>query len=316
MQNTINTPTKNCTIGTTNDIQKFTDFLNSKNYSKQTIKLYNWFLKRYLLLYGKEISLENVQKFPLNVGILMSRSNGKEYLYREQPSIKSFLKLYILCFYPNKESLLIKIMLDKSHGRKRLRLPRYLEKTEILSLINNETSLKNKAILSLLYDGALRESELCNIKIRDINLERKQIKIRGKGNRESLINISDNTLNLITTYIKTNFRDNTSIINKEDTKEYISKYIDRSLFEVTPKQVWTIVMRAGENIGYKFEAGKKNHIFPHMVRHSTATHLLEDGWPLNKIQKFLRHESITTTQIYAHLSDVSFNKDAKDWLNK
>ena len=117
------------------------------------------------------------------------------------------------------------------------------------------------------------------------------------------------------------FSERTKIILNSYFRErdmMIVEDLNRKLFDATPVVIWNLIIRAGERLGEKFRyiAGEKHHIHPHMLRHSIATHLLETGKDLLFIQKALRHESIATTQIYTHLSDIKFDEEYKKWLNK
>ena len=88
------------------NISEFNTYLNSKNYSKTTIKLYQWMFKRYFSLYGEIISEETIRKFPLEVGTLEYRENYEEYKYKEQQYPRTFMRHFIQCFYPNRLDLL------------------------------------------------------------------------------------------------------------------------------------------------------------------------------------------------------------------
>ena len=162
----------------------------------------------------------------------------------------------------------------------------------VISLINTRQDfiqLTIQLILELLFATGVRVGELSNITIRDISLEDRTIKIRGKGNRERLVFLPDYQLvALIRIYIqiRNQFQPNTSNLLINTRGSGINTQLARLL-----------IRRIAE------KAKLKRRITPHMLRHSAATHLLDSGVDIRHVQKLLGHQSITTTQIYTHVSD-------------
>jgi len=150
--------------------------------------------------------------------------------------------------------------------------------------------LTSQLVLELLFATGIRVGELVNIKINDIAVEDKTIKINGKGDRERMVFLPDQQLiALINIYKSTrkNFYPNTQIMLINTRGGALNTQMARLL-----------IRRIGE------QAKLKRRITPHMLRHSAATHLLDSGVDIRHVQKLLGHQSITTTQIYTHVSDA------------
>lgn len=149
---------------------------------------------------------------------------------------------------------------------------------------------RNKAIIETLYSCGLRVSEIVSLKISDLFFEEGFIKITGKGNKQRLVPIAPSTQNFITIY-KNTIRNHLQI-NKKDED---TLFLNRRGKQLTRAMIFTII----KNLATTINLSKT--ISPHTLRHSFATHLLENGADLRAIQMLLGHESITTTEVYVHL---------------
>ncbi len=148
---------------------------------------------------------------------------------------------------------------------------------------------RNRAILETLYSCGLRVSELCNLKISDLYLDEKFIKVEGKGSKQRLVPISPRAVNELKNY----FPDRNSGLIKPGYEDFV--FISRFGKNISRIMVFHIIK---ELAGI---TGLKKNISPHTFRHSFATHLLEGGANLRAIQCMLGHESIGTTEIYTHI---------------
>ena len=181
------------------------------------------------------------------------------------------------------------------------KLPNYLTEEEVDRLLNitlkTPYDYRNKAMLETLYATGLRITELCNLKISDIDLNNCFLRVVGKGKKERIVPLTDLAIKYLNIYVK-NYRNE---ILKEKDSEYlfisnIQKNISRQgFFKIIKSQM-------------KIADIKKN-VSPHVLRHSFATHLLKHGADLRIIQELLGHEDIQTTQIYAHLVNEKLKKD-------
>ena len=176
-------------------------------------------------------------------------------------------------------------------------LPDVLSYEEICSMIecidlSQPLGHRNKAIIEVLYGCGLRVSELITLKISNIYKNDEFIRVLGKGNKERLIPISKATLKSIELYISGE-RLHQSINDKNSD----TLFINRRGNMLSRQMIFLIIKNLAE------KAGIKKNISPHTLRHSFATHLLEGGADLRAVQQMLGHASISTTEIYTHISD-------------
>jgi integrase/recombinase XerD len=177
-------------------------------------------------------------------------------------------------------------------GRK---LPDTLSITEIDEIIKAiDMSIpegeRNKAIIETLYACGLRVSELINMKITDIFMKEKFVKVIGKGNKERLVPIGSVALKHIKLYL-----DNSRNQVEPKKAEEDILFLNRRGSRLSRTMIFLIVKELGE------KAGIRKNISPHTLRHSFATHLVEGGADLRAVQEMLGHKSIITTEIYTHL---------------
>ena len=166
---------------------------------------------------------------------------------------------------------------------------------------DDENGLRDKAILELLFSGGMRVSELCNLDCDRVNLERREFTIRGKGNKDRPIFISQSAADAIEQYLcsrrdnlKPLFLNNSRNVRKDISDDSVDASEARRL---TPRSVQRIVTK------YARLAGITKHVTPHTLRHSFATDLLMNGADLRSVQSMLGHSNIATTQIYTHVTD-------------
>lgn len=176
------------------------------------------------------------------------------------------------------------------------KLPDTLSKPEVDALIaavdlSKPEGERNRAILETLYGCGLRVSELLNLKLSDLFFEEGFIKVVGKGNKQRFVPIASITQKYIGIYIN-EIRNHIAI--QKGHEDFI--FLNRRGKKLTRAMIFEIVKRAAEN------AGIKKSVSPHTLRHSFATHLLENGADLRAIQQMLGHESITTTEVYLHVN--------------
>jgi len=169
-------------------------------------------------------------------------------------------------------------------------LPTVLSTSEVASLMKQVVNIKHKTILMLTYSSGLRISELLNLKLTDIDSQRKQIKIeQGKGKKDRFTILSEKVLPLLRDYY-TQYKPAYYLFESPDGKQYSTTSIHIILSDAVKK------------------AGIKKRVTMHTLRHSFATHLLEQGTDLRYIQSLLGHESTKTTQIYTHITTKGFDQ--------
>ncbi len=183
-----------------------------------------------------------------------------------------------------------KTMYQLDRPRKTRALPKVLSEKEVLAILSNTTNLKHKAILATIYSAGLRRSELIGLRKQDIHTDRSMIYIRSaKGNKDRNTVLASSLEKLLHQYL-ISYKPNYWLFEGVDRKQYSATSIARILDRAVQK------------------AGIERKVTPHMLRHSFATHLLEQGLNLRYIQSLLGHASPKTTQIYTHVSKAHLAK--------
>ncbi len=282
-------------------ILKYLDYLKYEcKYTKNTINSYMYELKEYQLAF-KNKDLRKITSD--NIKLYIQKSSLKKKttsISHKVTVIKSFYNF-----------LLNDGLIDKSPcislkmPKKAKLLPTYLTIDEINKLLDikcqNPYNYRDKAILELLYATGIRISELVNLKINNIDFTEDLIRVIGKGNKERIIPITDEAKKHLEKYIY-QYR---PIILKTKNTEFI--FINRYGKPLSRQSVFKYL---------KLEClkkGIKKDISPHTIRHTFATHLLQNGADLRVIQELLGHSDITTTQIYAHLVNEQLKKDYEEY---
>ena len=185
-------------------------------------------------------------------------------------------------------------------------LPTYLTVEEVDKLLDIEIkdafSARNKSILELLYATGLRISELINLEFKNIDLNDCIVRIMGKGSKERIVPINDLAIKYLKIYVK----DYRYKLVKTEQNNYV--YLNNHGKKMTRQGVFKMIKKR------TLETGIKKDVSPHTLRHSIATHMLENGADLRIIQEFLGHESIGTTQIYTHLTNQKLKKDYMEYF--
>jgi len=276
-------------------IKSFQSYLKiERGLSKNTMANYTFDLERLCLFLNEnaitispeKITEETIQQFIYAV--------SKEVNGRSQARIISGLKSFFsyLIFEDYRADNPMELIESPKIGRK---LPDTLSVAEIDDLIaaidmSTDEGERNKAILETLYSCGLRVTELITLKISDLFFDEGFIKITGKGNKQRFVPVAKSTQKYIELY-KNNIRTHLNIGKGfEDTL-----FLNRRGKQLTRAMIFTII----KTLAVKINLSK--NISPHTLRHSFATHLLENGADLRSIQMMLGHESITTTEIYVHL---------------
>ena len=181
------------------------------------------------------------------------------------------------------------------------RLPSFLSPEEMERILETpDTSTpqgqRDKAILELLYSSGLRVSELVNLKTQQLNLTTREIRIWGKGSKERLGLIGQHAANALSLYL--NNGRTKLLCNKRTNTIFINRYGGA----ISQRTVQSMVDKYGK------KAGIKARVHPHMLRHTFATHLLDGGADLRVVQELLGHASLSSTQIYTHVSQSKMRK--------
>ncbi|MCR4409444.1 MAG: site-specific tyrosine recombinase XerD [Candidatus Saccharicenans sp.] len=175
-----------------------------------------------------------------------------------------------------------------------LTLPRVLSLEEVESLLEKPDlkkpqGIRDRAVLEVLYGCGLRVSELVSLELKDVRLAQGFLICRGKGNKERIVPVGRAATRWLKTYLK-------EVRPQWDRRGSTAIFLTRRGQPFTRQGIWKILKAYGQ------QAGLRDKIHPHVLRHSFATHLLERGADLRSVQMLLGHSQITTTQIYTHVS--------------
>jgi integrase/recombinase XerD len=261
-------------------IEKLKQWMRSKRYSESTISTYSEALKSFLVFYREKAVAEitNEDVIIYNNDYILKNNLSASY----QNQIVNAIKLFFNIIASKK------IVTDAIHRPKNAKkLPNVLSKEETFRLIDLTTNLKHKTLLALIYSSGLRISEALNMKIIDIDSQRMLIHVKNaKGKKDRYTLLSTKILGLLREYY-TIYKPKTFLFEGQYGGQYSSRSAQTVIQESATK------------------AGITKHISLHTLRHSFATHLLENGTDLRYIQDLLGHSSPKTTMIYTHVSTTS-----------
>ena len=269
-------------------IEKFLSFLlYERGYSKNTLSSYRVDLMELSSFLAErnspliKASKEYIAQF---INTLSERGFTNNTIIRKLASIRTFFK-YLLSEGIIKEDLVS--FLDTP--KKERKIPRVLFEDQIRKLLEQpllqeERYARERSILELLYSCGLRVSEIVNLTINDINLDEGFVRVKGKGNKERIVPLGSKAISAIREYLK----------QRRHIKEK-RLFLNNRNKGLTRQSIWLIVKQFASNVGLD--------ISPHTLRHSFATHLLDNGADLRVVQELLGHSSISTTQIYTHVSN-------------
>lgn len=275
-----------------NQTQQFCDYIqHQKRYSIHTINAYQKDLEQfcqytshaYELTNWKEVSSTIIRSW---IVLLLEEGNSPTTINRKISSLKSLYKFLLKNNIVQKNPLL-KVVIPKTSKR----LPVFINETEVTQLFskvsfnNDFEGCRDKLILELFYLSGIRLSELVNLKINDINTYNLTVKVLGKRNKERIIPITQQFVDNFKIYL--NYRE--EITHKSN---YI--FLTEKGNKIYEKLVYRLV---NKYLSLVTTADKKS---PHVIRHTFATHMLNNGADLNTIKEILGHSSLSATQVYTH----------------
>ena len=269
--------------------EKFINYLSSeKRFSVHTITSYSNDVNQFFLFLSEEykitseLSEVNFQIVRSWIASLLEKGVAPRSVNRKISTLKTFFK-FLIREGVIQESPMLKVVAPKSKKR----LPLFVEEDQIESLLNGVEfddgfiGERDKLIIELFYVTGIRLSELINIKISDINFDNNLVKVLGKRNKERLIPLSSRIVKELQFFIENYKIDNYLFTNLGGTKVYT-------------KLVYRIV---NKYIGKISSINKKS---PHILRHTFATHMLNNGADINAIKELLGHANLSATQVYTH----------------
>ncbi|KKW35667.1 MAG: Recombinase [Candidatus Giovannonibacteria bacterium GW2011_GWA2_53_7] len=306
------------------DVNKLiTDFLEymeiEKNRAQATIKNYDFYLRRFAEMTKvhspADITADLVRQYRLQLNHLPNKDLQGQLKKKTQNyhmiALRAFLKY--LAKRDIKTLAPEKIELAKQEDRQ----VEFLEGSELEELLEAPIKvgttlelslpikLRDKAMLELLFSTGLRVSELANLKIKDINLKRDEFSVRGKGSKIRVVFLSQQAKYWLEKYLAA----------RHDVSPYMFVALDRAKSGRTDGDAAPLTPRSIERIIEKYAkaVGIMKKITPHTLRHSFATDLLRNGADIRSVQSMLGHSSITTTQIYTHITDQRLKEVYKQY---
>ncbi|MFN3920898.1 MAG: site-specific tyrosine recombinase/integron integrase [Caldimicrobium sp.] len=271
-------------------IEAFLKYLEiERNFSKNTLRAYAKDLEEFKCFLEKNsilletLTLPHLREYILSLKIKGSKAST---INRKVSALRSFLKFLAKKGYFT-NTLASKLTFKESSTK----LPYVPSEEEVNQLINQVSlddfqNLRTRIIFELLYGSGLRISELANLRLNDLDLERKIIRVRGKGQKERLVPISKRAMEVLTLYL---FQREALLSSLKKDTDYL--FINKLGKRLSERWIFELIKKEGLKRGlYK--------LHPHALRHAFATHLLNAGMDLRSIQALLGHKSLATTQRY------------------
>lgn len=282
-----------------------TDFLEyleiEQNRSQNTIQNYDHYLTRLIDFAGdiavEEITPELIRKWRLwlnRLGTNTSDELGKNTQNYHLIAMRSFLKFCAKRDIAAMPADKIELATSKRKQVTFLNVDE-LERLFNAPKIETITGLRDRAILELLFSSGLRVSELVGLNTDDINLKRREFMVRGKGQKDRPIFISDAAAWWIKAYLEKRQDNSRPLFIRYSGSKQVN--LSGNYYRLTARSVQRLVAR------HAILAGITKHVSPHTLRHSFATDLLMNGADLRSVQAMLGHSNISTTQIYTHVTD-------------
>lgn len=279
-------------------LDKFLEYLQfEKRYSPHTITSYKKDLEDFSHFYLKTESSEDIskanKKVIRNFIVELSENNiAKRSINRKLSSLRSFyhflLKIGEIKVSPTETVSSLKFYAEKQ-------IPMSKEEMKVLNdqVFEEKYDVLEKCIMEVLYQTGIRKAELCGLIFENVDLGRNDLKIVGKGNKERYIPISEDLANLLKSYLE---------IRKPQTEHELYFFVSKKGKKLNEKFVYVVVNK------YLSLITTKEKRSPHILRHSFATHVLDNGAEISKVKKILGHSSLASTQVYTNANIEQLKK--------
>ncbi len=282
-------------------IEEYLKFIQiEKGLSVNTIGAYRRDLNKYkeFLELQKIANIDFVDRQIIQecLGYLIDQGQSSKSIARFVSTIRSFHQFALREKYAAKDPT---VLIETPKYEKKL--PDVLEVDEVIQLLNAPDLNKNngyrdRTMLELLYATGMRVSEVIQIEIEDVNLMMGFVRVFGKGDKERIVPLGDTVIDYLTTYIET--------VRPQLLKQTVTNVLFLNMHgkPLSRQGIWKMIKQNG------LKANINKTLTPHTLRHSFATHLLENGADLRAVQEMLGHSDISTTQLYTHVSKYQVRK--------
>lgn len=279
-------------------LEKYLQYLQlEKRYSPHTITSYRKDLEDFSHFYLKTEGFEDISKADKktirNFIVDLSENDiSKRSINRKLSSLRSFY-LFLLKVGEIKVSPTESIPSLKFYAEKQI--PISQEEMQTLSdrVLADQPELLEKCIIEVLYQTGMRKAELCGLMFEDVNLNGNELKVIGKGNKERFIPVSHNLSDLLRSYLE---------VRKPDSQHESYFFVNQKGKKLNEKFVYVVVNK------YLSLVTTKEKRSPHILRHSFATHVLDNGAEISKVKKILGHSSLASTQVYTNANIEQLKK--------
>ncbi|MFA5776908.1 MAG: site-specific tyrosine recombinase/integron integrase [Parcubacteria group bacterium] len=299
--------------------QLLTDFLEyleiERNRSQKTIENYHHYLERFFkwseIKNPEDITPDNVRKFRIYLNRYQDEK-GQELKRVTQNYHMIALRIFLK--YLSKRDVPVMSAEKIEIGKNPATMIEFLEPSELERLLNaasgeDKKSLRDRAVLELLFSAGLRVSELVSINRDQINLKNQEFSVRGKGSKVRIVFVSDTAKKALEKYLEKRTDIDPALFVRLPKKGAKETEKEGSL-RITQRSIQRIVKH------YATKAGIVKDVHPHTLRHSFATDLLSNGADIRSVQAMLGHSSITTTQIYTHVTNQGLKDIHKKFHGK
>lgn len=273
----------------TTTISEYIEFLEvERGLSKNTLEAYKLDLNQFLN-FLEEQNIEDfstIKRIHMNLYLKFLKGNNlaPASLSRKIASLKG-----LFTWLNSMQKLDYNPTLSIEQPKLSKRLPKVLSTEEVTRILKSKICKRNRAIIEVMYAAGLRVSELCGLKINNIDLQAKYVRCTGKGSKERIIPIGTKAVKAVKAYLK----EREYILKKNNaTSQFL--FLRDSGRPIIRQDVYIFISELGKLVN--------KHLTPHILRHSFATHLLENGADLRVVQELLGHSDVSTTQLYTHVS--------------
>lgn len=260
------------------DYDRYIQRLKAQGKSRSTIGTYGGMVRRLAVYYNKQLIRQLTAE-------MLYEYIGKEVVDRERSnSYHRQLIAALKHFFHGREDLELDIVSDLTYPDKHKQLPKVISEEDVISILRSTRNLKHRLAFAMLYSCGLRIGELLRLKVNEIDLERRTVFVRkSKGYKDRVVMLAESVVPILNNYLAT-YRPVEFLLNGQNKLMYTAQSVRKALHNA------------------RKEAGVERVVTPHTLRHSFATHLLEQGVGLRYIQELLGHSKPETTMVYTYVA--------------